>query len=140
MKTMSAVVVFFARIQRVRYHFQAFRNRKNSVLHKVLKGTRSQRNVQDIFHTEEELLRSKTLGVNRWWLCSVVNLEIEDLSAMRYSSLCKTVGSAKSFVTPERLPPTSSATKYHALRSYLQVMLYGTLTHSLTHSGRMAIT
>jgi len=46
----------------------------------------------------------------------------DNLSAIRYSSLCKKVGAAKSFVTPERLPPTSSATKYHALRSYLQVM------------------
>ncbi|XP_076063360.1 uncharacterized protein LOC143038235 [Oratosquilla oratoria] len=48
----------------------------------------------------------------------------DNLSAMRYSSLCQKVGSAKSFVTPERLPPTSSATKYHALRSYLQMMLW----------------
>ena len=48
----------------------------------------------------------------------------DNLSAMRYSSLCQKVGSAKSFVTPEWLPPTSSATKYHALRSYLQVMLW----------------
>ncbi|KAG0719952.1 hypothetical protein GWK47_049433 [Chionoecetes opilio] len=48
----------------------------------------------------------------------------DNLSAMRYSSLCRKVGSAKSFITPERLPPTSSATKYHALRSYLQVMLW----------------
>ena len=44
------------------------------------------------------------------------------LSAIRYSTLCKKVGAAKSFVAPERLPPTTSATKYHALRSYHQVM------------------
>ena len=46
----------------------------------------------------------------------------DNLSALRYTHLCKKVSAAKSFVTPERLPPTSSATKYHSLRSYLQVM------------------
>jgi len=46
----------------------------------------------------------------------------DNLSAVRYNLLCKKVSVAKSFVTPERLPPTSSATKYHSLRSYLQVM------------------
>ena len=46
----------------------------------------------------------------------------ETLSASRYSTLCKKVGAAKSFVAPERLPPRSSATKYHELRSYHQVM------------------
>ena len=46
----------------------------------------------------------------------------ESLASLRYSYLCKKVATAKTFVTPERLPPTTSATKYHALRSYLQVM------------------
>ena len=43
-------------------------------------------------------------------------------SAVRYTRLCKKVSAAKSLVTPERLPPTSSATKYHSLRSYRQIM------------------
>ena len=34
----------------------------------------------------------------------------DNLSAMRYSSLYQKVGSAKIFVTLERLPPTASAT------------------------------
>lgn len=46
----------------------------------------------------------------------------DSLPAMKYSTLCKKVSAAKSFVTPDRLPPTSSATKYHALRCYHQVM------------------
>ena len=36
--------------------------------------------------------------------------------------LCKKVARAQSFVTPERLPPTQSACKFHALRTYYQVM------------------
>jgi len=36
----------------------------------------------------------------------------DNLSAMRYSSLCQNVGSAKIFVTPERLPPTGDRLCY----------------------------
>lgn len=39
----------------------------------------------------------------------------DNLSTVRYNRLCTKV-------TSERLPPTSSATKYHSLRSYHQVM------------------
>jgi hypothetical protein len=44
------------------------------------------------------------------------------LSTIRYSTLCKKVSAAKNFFAPERLPPTTSAMKHHALRCYLQVM------------------
>ena len=46
------------------------------------------------------------------------------LAAMRYSIFSKKVAAAKSFVTPERLPPTESATKFHCLRVYYQVMVW----------------
>ena len=48
----------------------------------------------------------------------------DSLRDLRYNILCKKVCAAKSFVTPETLPPTVSATKFHSLRSYLQVMLW----------------
>ena len=38
------------------------------------------------------------------------------LSAMRCKIFTKKVATAKSFVTPERLPPTESVTKVHRLR------------------------
>ena len=44
------------------------------------------------------------------------------LHSLRYSFLCKKVATAKTFVTPERLPPTTSATNHHSRRTYLQVM------------------
>ena len=50
--------------------------------------------------------------------------ESDSLSSLRYTHLCKKVAAAKSFVTPERLPPTASATKYHSLRTYYQVMVW----------------
>ena len=42
------------------------------------------------------------------------------LAALRYDLLTKKVVSAKSFVMPERLPPTESSTKFHCLMVYFQ--------------------
>ena len=48
----------------------------------------------------------------------------ESLASLRYNILVKKVSSAKSFVTPERLPPTASSTKFHCLRAYYQIMVW----------------
>ncbi|XP_041368125.1 uncharacterized protein LOC121382658 [Gigantopelta aegis] len=48
----------------------------------------------------------------------------DSLESMRYSLLCKKVATAKTFVTPERLPPTASATKFHSLRTHYQIMVW----------------
>ena len=42
--------------------------------------------------------------------------------SLRYSVLRKKVATAKTFVNPERLPPTTSVTNFHSRRTYLQVM------------------
>ena len=44
------------------------------------------------------------------------------LDSLRYSFLCKKAATAKTFVTPERLSPTTSATNHHFRRTYLHVM------------------
>ena len=54
----------------------------------------------------------------------------DSLATMRYNTFSKTVVSASSFVTPERLPSTESATKLHCRRAYYQV-------HGLGRKGRM---
>ena len=46
----------------------------------------------------------------------------DSLASIRYNILCKKVARAKAFVTPERLPSTSAACKFHSLRTYYQVM------------------
>lgn len=46
----------------------------------------------------------------------------ESLESLRYRFLSKKVCTAKSFVKPERLPPTTSAAKFHSRRTYLQLM------------------
>jgi hypothetical protein len=48
----------------------------------------------------------------------------DSLASIRYNMLCKKVARAKTFVTPDRLPPTSSACKLHSLRTYYQVMVW----------------
>ena len=47
---------------------------------------------------------------------------LESLDSLHYSFLSKKVATAKSFVKPERLPPTSSSAKLHCRRTCLQVM------------------
>ena len=46
------------------------------------------------------------------------------LSAMRCKIFTKKFAAAKFFVTPERLPPTESATKFHRHRVHYQVMVW----------------
>ena len=50
--------------------------------------------------------------------------ESDSLSALWYIYLCKKVAAARSFVSAERLPHTASATKYHSLRTYYQVIVW----------------
>ena len=46
----------------------------------------------------------------------------DSLASLRYKSLGKKVITAKSFINPEQLPPTESATMYHSQRVYYQMM------------------
>lgn len=46
------------------------------------------------------------------------------LATLRYNIFSKKVVSASSFVTPERLPPTESATTLHCRRAYYQIMIW----------------
>ena len=48
----------------------------------------------------------------------------DSLATMRYNTFSTKVVSASSFVTPERLPPTESATRLHCRRAYYQVMVW----------------
>ena len=44
--------------------------------------------------------------------------------SLRYKLFSNKIVSPKSFVSPERLAPTESSTKYHSLRVYYQVMVW----------------
>ena len=62
----------------------------------------------------------KRLVARLWYACSMG--DNESLESLRYKFLCKKVAIASTFVKPGKLPPTSLATKFHARRTYLQVM------------------
>ena len=51
-----------------------------------------------------------------------VGISPRPLQLVRYGIFMKKVASAKLFVTPERVTPTDSATKFHNLRVYYQTM------------------
>ena len=47
-----------------------------------------------------------------------------NLERLCYNTFVKKITTAKSFVHPERLPPTTSSTKIHCLRVYNQIMVW----------------
>ena len=49
---------------------------------------------------------------------------LESANALRHRMLLDKVATAKSFVTPEHLPPTDASTKYHSFRTYLQIQIW----------------
>ena len=57
------------------------------------------------------------------------------LSSCRHKMIIGKVGSAKSVVNAERLPPTQSATKYHSLRSYYQICVWKCTESALNPSS-----
>ena len=48
----------------------------------------------------------------------------DTLSSLRYIIFIKKVPTAQAFVTPERLLPTSPATRFHSQRVYIQIMVW----------------
>lgn len=46
----------------------------------------------------------------------------DTLAMVRYNILCKKVARASSVIAPERLPPTSAASRLHSFRCYFQIM------------------
>jgi len=97
---------------------------KRAIFHKFVKGdtllncsaaqflipNKKRKNIEDSGITAMSLVFGGTGG--------------ETLASLRHSMLTKKMISAKSFVTPERLPPTASSTKFHCLRVYYQMMVW----------------
>jgi len=48
----------------------------------------------------------------------------DTLSSLHNIIFTKKVATAKAFVTPERLPPTSYSTRFHSLRVCFQIMVW----------------
>ena len=95
---------------------------KKSVVQKVIAGDSVLHECSKVFRTPTaDPATVETTGCNA--MVSLFNGGKSDsLASLRYSFLAKKVATAKTFVTPERLPPTTSATHLHSRRTYLQVM------------------
>ncbi len=57
------------------------------------------------------------------------------LDQLRYRQFCDNVVSKRSHVTPQSLPPTSTATKFHSLREYYQVQQWMGVGERMTPSS-----
>ena len=95
---------------------------KKSVVQKVIAG-------DSVLHECSKVFRTPTVGpatVETTGCEVMVSLfnggKSDSLASLPDSFLAKKVATAKTFVTPERLPLTTSATNLHSRRTYLQVM------------------
>ena len=96
---------------------------KKSVLQKIVHGDPILCTSADTFSAPNQSHHvSESSGKNA--MLAIYNgRKTDDLSNLRCSVLCRKAISSKTYVTPERLPPTESATKYHSMRVYFQIMV-----------------
>ena len=95
---------------------------KKSVVQKVIAGDSVLHECSKVFRTlTADPATEETTGCET--MVSLFNEGKSDsLASLRYSFLAKKVATAKTFVTPERLPQTTSATNLNSRWTYLQVM------------------
>lgn len=97
---------------------------KKSVFQKLVNGESTMKTCSDAFLLPDQTnsviedLGSKAMAV------MFGGKSIDSLASLRYNLFSKKIVSAKSFVAPERLPPTESSTKYHCFRVYYQIMVW----------------
>ena len=99
-----------------------FRVGNASVVQKVIAGDSVLHECSKVFRTPTaDPANVETTGCDA--MVSLFNGGKSDsLASLRYRFLAKKVATAKTSVTPETLPPTTSATNLHSRRTYLQVM------------------
>ena len=51
-------------------------------------------------------------------------LNVDLMQLRQYNVFVNKILATKKFVSPERLPPTESASNYHSMRTYLQTMIW----------------
>jgi hypothetical protein len=104
---------------------------KKSFVQKIIKGESVFRTCSNIFCSPDKD-RDTVESAGCKALVSLFNgNQNEYLATLRYSSLCRKVSRAKAFVTPDRLPPTASATRFHSLRTHYQVMVWMAISEDM---------
>lgn len=97
---------------------------KKSVFQKLIKGNQILQSSATVFSstgsTKDEV---QTAGCQ-----AMVHLyggkPNESLATLRHKLLTKKVATSKTFVSPEKLPPTLSASEYHSRRTFYQTMVW----------------
>jgi len=97
---------------------------KKSFFEKFVKGDTGLASCALDFITPGKTCETVEMSGNRAMALVFGGKASDSLSTLRHSLLKRKVVSAKSFVNPERLPPTASATKFHSLRVYYQTMTW----------------
>lgn len=97
---------------------------KRPIFNKLVKGEPTIRSCADAFTLPNQTTDGiKNLGAQA--MAVVCGGKCTDsLASLRFKVFNQKVASAKSFVSPERLPPTASATEFHSLRTYYQIMVW----------------
>ena len=95
---------------------------KKSVFQKIIKGESVFRTCSKIFCSPDKD-RDTVESAGCKAMVSLFNgNQNESLATLRYSSLCN---------TPDRLPPTASATRFHSLRTHYQVMVWMAISEDM---------
>ncbi len=112
------------RIYRMRYNIENIWHWKKIRFPKLIKGQSAFCSSAQIFCSP----RNNSAVIEEGGRKAMIELfngkQTDTLESIRYSFLSRKVATAKSFVTPERLPPTVSATNLHSQSTYLQVMVW----------------
>lgn len=97
---------------------------KRTAFHKLLSGNKDLNTCADVFVSKNKTRKVIERNGNNAMVALFGGKQPLSLNSLRTQTLKKKVISAKSFVSPERLPPTESCSKYHSLRVYFQVMTW----------------
>ena len=96
---------------------------KKKIFHKILEDAHFR--CQALSFTRDGLTQNSVEELGRNAMLAIFDGKTnETLTACRHRHFVAKVTSASSFVKPERLPPTESATKFHSLRSYYQISVW----------------
>ena len=96
---------------------------KSSAFVKLMKVT-VLRSVANIFCSDSCLHSDIAVAGRKAMLLLYDCQSLESKDKLRHQMLVGKVARAKSFVKPERLPPTDSSTKYNSYRTYLQINVW----------------
>ena len=97
---------------------QLFGVGKKTIFHRVIKGNPLLRECSEIFCTAVKDLHSMEDHGYRLMVSLFNGTQSDSLESLRQCTVTK-VATAKRYVKPERLPPSTSAAKFHCRRTYL---------------------